>query len=154
MKKTFNSGVALLLSVATSVMAADAPSNFIGNWRVAGVAVSANGVQALGDNDPSLMGKRLTFTPQRLAWDQPTATNDACAEPTLDRLQAMPPAELQPQLRQLGMRHPVAYMLRCGSGTWGPGDQMTVYLGAAGAVAMPWYDGGVLKLVKLPPPKD
>lgn len=154
MKKIVNSGAAMLLCVATSVMSADMPSSFIGDWRVAGVAVSDNGVQALVDDDPSLMGKRLSFRSPRLTWDQPRVTNDICEGPSFTRLPTKPSAELKPQLRKLGMRQPVAYVLRCGSGKWGPESDMTVYLGAAGAIIMPWYDGGVLKLVQVNDPRD
>lgn len=148
MKKIMSSGMALLIGIATPAMAANVSSSFQGHWRVAAVAVSEAGVQAMGDNDPSLMGKRLTFSPQRLAWDQPTITNDVCVGPTFTRLPIMPPADLRAQLHKLGMRKPVAYAVRCRSGNWGPDGRTTVFLGAAGAVAMPWYDGGLLKLVR------
>lgn len=148
MMKSLGIGAAVLCAATTPVLAQSGPMGFTGHWRVAGVAVSDTGVQALSDNDPSLMGKRLTFTLQRLAWDRPTSTNDSCVGPIFTRLSRMPSADLQPELRKLGMREPVAYRLRCGSGSWGPGNGMVVYQGAAGAIAMPWYDGGVLKLVR------
>ncbi|TXC72754.1 hypothetical protein FSB78_04655 [Sphingomonas ginsenosidivorax] len=121
---------------------------FAGHWRVAGVAVSDTGVQALADNDPSLMGKRLTFSQARLAWDQPPATRDACVSPSFRRLATPAPAGLRPQLRKLGLPRPTAFAIRCRSGSWGPGDRPVVYRGAGGVLAMPWYDGGVLKLVR------
>lgn len=121
---------------------------FAGTWRVAGVAVPDAGVQALSDNDPSLMGKRLTFTPARLAWNQPPATGDVCTGPKFERTGTPPPPALRPQLRKLGMRAPVGYALHCRSGSWGPETVPLLYVGEAGAVAMPWYDGGMLKLVR------
>ncbi|WP_237481391.1 hypothetical protein [Lichenibacterium dinghuense] len=140
--------MAMLFAVAVPAIGADGSTAFTGHWQVAGVAVPDAGIQALTNNDPSLMGKRLTFTPQRLNWDQPTSTNDVCMGPTFTRLSTRPPVDLLPQLRKLGMRQPVAYTLRCRSGSWGPGDQTNVYLGAAGSIAMPWYDNGVLRLIR------
>ncbi|MCJ2019231.1 hypothetical protein MKK84_17590 [Methylobacterium sp. E-065] len=38
---------------------------------------SLTGIQALGDDDPILMGKRLTVTSTRLAWDRIRSTRSA-----------------------------------------------------------------------------
>lgn len=121
---------------------------FTGQWRVTGVAVSDNGVQALDENDPSLMGKQLTITRARLVWDQPTATRDSCLNPRFVRLRTPAPMALRPQLRKLGLPRPTSFSIRCGSGSWGPGGNALVFRGAGGVLAMPWYDGGLLRLAR------
>jgi hypothetical protein len=115
---------------------------------LAGVAVDDEGVQALSDNDPSLMGKRLTFSRTRLAWDQPQATHDACSDPQFVRVDKPAPAELRVQLRKLRMPRPTTFAIKCRSGSWGPDDNPVVFRGAGGVLAMTWYDGGMLKLVR------
>ncbi|MFC6792163.1 hypothetical protein ACFQE0_22835 [Methylobacterium komagatae] len=130
-------------------MAGDPISAFTGHWRVAKVAVPDIGVQALADNDPSLMGKRLTFTSTRLAWDRTPSTGDVCEAPDFQPLERLPP-DVQPELRKLGMRQPVAYAVHCQSGMWGPGRDPVIYRGAAGALALPWYDNAVMMLVREP----
>ena len=139
----------LMAAAAPSAMAEGPISAFIGHWRVVRVAVSDAGVQALADNDPSLMGKRLTFTARQLSWDRPPTTGDVCTGPSfrpLDRL----PRDVQPELRKLGMRQPVAYAVHCSAGDWGPGRDPVMYQGVAGALALPWYDGAVLMLARDP----
>jgi hypothetical protein len=126
----------------------NALSAFAGHWRVAGVAVSDYGVQALADNDPSLMGKRLTVSPAGLAWKRTPSTKDFCANPRFTRIRTAAPAELRPQLRKLGLPRPTAFAIHCASGSWGPDTRPVLYRGADDALAMPWYDGGVLKLTR------
>lgn len=141
---------AILILAAAGMLPATAGepmSAFTGHWRVARVAVSDEGVQALGDDDPSLMGKRLTFTTSQLAWDRTPTTGDVCIDPSFEPLGRRPP-DLQPALRKLGMRQPVAYAVRCRSGSWGPGPDPVLFRGVAGALALPWYDGAVLMLVR------
>ncbi|MGW5959072.1 hypothetical protein [Methylorubrum thiocyanatum] len=140
---------AAMVSGMVPAMAGNPISDFTSHWRVARVAVPDNGVQALVDDDPSLMGKRLTFTSTRLAWDRTPSTGDVCTGPSFEPLERVPP-DVQPELRKLGMRRPVAYAVRCQSGTWGPGRDHVIYRGAAGALAIPWYDGAVLMLVRAP----
>lgn len=137
----------LAVQAATAQSGADVTA-FAGHWQVAGVAVDDEGVQALSDNDPSLMGKRLTFSRTRLAWDQPQATHDACSNPQFVRVDKPAPAELRVQLRKLGMPRPTTFAIKCRSGSWGPGDNPVVFRGAGGVLALPWYDGGMLKLVR------
>ena len=137
----------LAVQAATAQSGADV-TRFAGHWQVAGVAVDDEGVQALSDNDPSLMGKRLTFSRTRLAWDQPQATHDACSNPQFVRVNKPAPAELRVQLRKLGMPRPTTFAIKCRSGSWGPGDNPVVFRGAGGVLALTWYDGGMLKLVR------
>ncbi len=141
---------AIALTSATPAVAqpADGSAAFAGHWRVAGVAVSDSGVQALTDNDPSLVGKGLTFNAKGLAWDQPSATRDSCLRPTFRRLATPAPAALRPQLRKLGLPRPTPFAIRCQSGSWGPRATPVIFRGAGGTLALPWYDGGVLKLVR------
>lgn len=123
-------------------------SAFAGHWRVSGVAVSDEGVQALADNDPGLMGKALTVSPARLAWNRTPVTKDVCVRPRFTRIQTPAPAELRPQLRKLGLPRPTAFALHCASGSWGPDVRPVFYRGAGNALAMLWYDGGLLKLTR------
>lgn len=149
-KKLRPAVTAMLVGMAAGMgpaMAGDPMGAFTGHWRIARVAVSDVGVQALGDDDPSLMGKRLTFTSTRLAWDRTPSTDDVCLNPDFQALERLPP-DMQPELRKLGMRRPVAYAVHCRTGTWGPGRDPVIYRGAAGALALPWYDGAVMMLVR------
>ena len=139
---------ASILAVAPAVaQSGTGTTAFVGHWRVAGVAVSSHGVQALADNDPSLMGKRLTFSTALLAWDQPPSTHDTCLDPQFTRLGTPVPTELRSQLRKLGLPRPTPFAIHCRSGYWGPAEHV-IFRGAGGALALPWYDGGVLKLVR------
>lgn len=142
------SAIAIASAPPAIAQPAGGAAAFAGHWRVAGVAVADDGVQALTDNDPSLVGKRLTFSPDRLAWDQPPATRDTCLRPTFRRLATSAPRALGPQLRKLGLPRPTPFAIRCQSGSWGPGATPVVFRGAGGTLALPWYDGGVLKLVR------
>ncbi len=126
-------------------------SALYGSWHVAGVAVSDSGVQALGDDDPSFMGRRLSFSHDQLAWKASTdSTEDVCKGPVFHELPAMTGAELEPQLHKLGIEKAVRYSVECKSGSWGPFDKETpaFFLAQDGALALSWYDGGLLKLVR------
>ncbi|KPW15617.1 hypothetical protein ACKUFS_02770 [Pseudomonas cannabina] len=126
-------------------------SAFYGNWRVAGVAVSDSGVQALEDNDPGFVGRRLSFNHDQLAWKtSASSTDDVCKGPVFHKLPAMTEAELEPQLHKLGMRKAERYGVECKSGRWGPFDKETptFFLAKDGSLALSWYDGGLLKLVR------
>ncbi|MCJ2074005.1 hypothetical protein MKK75_35335 [Methylobacterium sp. J-030] len=151
-EKLRSASAAMLVGMAAGMhpaIAGEPQSSFTGHWRVARVAVSDLGVQALVDDDPSLMGKRLTFTSARLAWDQTPSTGDVRAGPDFQPLERLP-SDAQPELRKLGMHRPVAYVVHCQTGTWGPGRDPVIYRGAAGALALPWYDGAVMMLVREP----
>jgi len=137
-----------LAATGVTAQTAGGAAAFAGQWRVTGVAVADSGVQALSDNDPSLMGKRLTFSRKRLTWNQPTATHDSCINPRFTRLGTPAPVDLRPQLRKLGLPRPTSFAIRCQSGSWGPSDTAIVFRGAGGTLALPWYDGGVLKLAR------
>lgn len=140
------------IGVSCAALATAQPTNatmaFAGHWQVTGVAVSDDGVQALSDNDPSLMGKKLAFSRLRLAWDQQTVTHDSCLNPRITRLATSAPAVLRSQLRKLGLPRPTSFSIRCLSGSWGPGGSAMIFRGAGGVLAMPWYDGGLLKLTR------
>lgn len=140
------------LAASCAAVSTAQPTNgkmaFAGHWRVTGVAVSDDGVQALSDNDPSIMSKKLTFSSARLAWDQPTVTHDSCLNPRFTRLGTPAPAKLRTQLRKLGLPRPTSFSIRCQSGSWGPGDSAMIFRGAGGVLALPWYDGGLLKLAR------
>ncbi|WP_054087251.1 MULTISPECIES: hypothetical protein [Pseudomonas syringae group] len=126
-------------------------SVFYGSWHVAGVAVSDSGVQALGDDDPSFMDRRLSFNHDQLAWKASAgSTEDMCKGPVFHKLPAMSGAELEPQLRKLGMEKAVRYGVECKSGSWGPlnKERPTFFLAQDGSLALSWYDGGLLKLVR------
>ncbi|MFK5595891.1 hypothetical protein ACFZ8E_02625 [Methylobacterium sp. HMF5984] len=143
---------ATLIAMAAAMppaMADESMSAITGHWHVAKVAVPDSGVQALVDNDPSLMGKRLTFTSAQLVWNQMPSTGDVCTSPSFEQLDQLS-QDVRPELRKLGMRQPVAYTLHCRSGGWGPSREPTIYQGAAGALALPWYDGTMLMLVRDP----
>ncbi|MDO7904667.1 hypothetical protein ACE1YR_22165 [Pseudomonas sp. K1(2024)] len=122
--------------------------SFDGHWSVAGVAVSDDGVQALVDNDPSLMNRTLTFSPELLKWDAQDGPDDACKDPSINALSSTPAANKLALLDKLGMSDTTAYSVRCETGSWGPvkGAGQIFYTTAAGDVALVWYDGALLKL--------
>lgn len=161
MKSRFTLALSALILLPLTGCAAQAPlqakhqpletSAFYGHWRVTGVAVSDSGIQALVDNDPSLMSRGLSFTHESLAWDaSANAAEDTCTGPVFKKLAALPGAEQQPQLHKLGIRKAVPYDVHCQSGSWGPvdGESPAFFLAPDGSLALLWYDGGMLKLVK------
>ncbi len=147
---------ALLMAACTSVPPTQSKPNpqgaspFYGHWQVAGVAVSNSGVQALTDNDPSLMGQRLSASEALLAWDQPVVTGDTCTKPRFTKTPALPSLEQQERLAKLGMQPAIAYAVACQSGDWGPEGKgsPTFFLSPRGDLGLSWYDGGMLKLTR------
>ncbi|MBA1189347.1 hypothetical protein G7Z99_09855 [Pseudomonas entomophila] len=130
--------------------AAQLISTFQGDWKVTGVAVSDTGVQALQDDDPTLMGKQASFTPEALTWVPADSAEDACKQPTFRKLTVAPDADVQARLDKLGLSRATPYSVRCGSGNWGPmgEEDPAFFVGADGALGLPWYDGGLLKLTR------
>ncbi|RMV69762.1 hypothetical protein ALP06_04765 [Pseudomonas coronafaciens pv. atropurpurea] len=155
---SFSSSLLIMLSLTGCAVNMDASKHdqsgenaLYGSWHVAGVAVSDSGVQALETDDPSLMGRRLSFSHDQLAWKAPTdSTEDVCRGPVFHKLPAMSGAELEPQLHKLGIEKAVLYGVECKSGSWGPFDKETpvFFMAQDGSLALSWYDGGMLKLVR------
>ncbi|KPW68747.1 hypothetical protein, partial [Pseudomonas cannabina] len=99
----------------------------------------------------TFMGRRLSFNHDQLAWKTSAdSTEDVCKGPVFHKLPAMSEAELEPQLRKLGMERAERYGVECKSGRWGPFDKETpaFFLAKNGSLALSWYDGGLLKLVR------
>ncbi|WP_342650471.1 hypothetical protein [Pseudomonas sp. REB1044] len=122
--------------------------SFDGRWSVAGVAVSDDGVQALVDNDPSLMNETLTFSAKLLKWDAPQGSGDTCSQPVINTISTAPDEDARALLDKLGLHDTTAYSVHCETGHWGPvqGASPTFYSNAAGDLALVWYDGALLKL--------
>ncbi|WP_407316034.1 hypothetical protein [Pseudomonas sp. nanlin1] len=147
---------ALLMAACSSAPSTPSKPNaqdaspFYGRWQVAGVAVSNSGIQALTDNDPSLMGQRLSVSEALLAWEQPVVTGDTCSKPRFIQTAALPSLEQQERLAKLGMQPAIAYAVACQSGDWGPEGQgsPTFFLTSRGELGLSWYDGGMLKLTR------
>lgn len=137
---------------ATSPAAPTARS-FHGHWQVAGVAVSDVGVQALAKDDPSYMGRRLTFTPDRLSWDRPRpiSTEVPCTTPRIMPAANASDAESRAIIRRLGAGATRSYSVACGTGSWGPvappAGAMLAF--RDGTVGLWWYDGGLLTLRRI-----
>ncbi|WP_231993955.1 MULTISPECIES: hypothetical protein [Pseudomonas syringae group] len=160
MKSRFSccSSFLIMLSLTGCAVNMDTPkrdqpgeSALYGSWHVAGVAVSDSGVQALEDNDPSFMGRRLSFNHDQLAWKASAgSTEDVCKGPVFHKLPTISGAELEPQLHKLGIEKAVPYGVECTSGSWGPLDKESpvFFLAQNGSLALSWYDGGMLKLVR------
>lgn len=154
----YSSSFLIILSLTGCAANMDAPkhdqpgeSALYGSWHVAGVAVSDSGVQALGGDDPSFMGRRLSFNHDQLAWKaSANSTEDVCKGPVFHKLPPISGAELEPQLHKLGIEKAVRYSVECKSGSWGPFDKETpaFFLAQDGSLALSWYDGGLLKLVR------
>ncbi|OCX18520.1 hypothetical protein [Pseudomonas graminis] len=155
---SFNSSFLIMLSLTGCAATMDAAKHdqlrenaLYGSWHVAGVAVSDSGVQALEDNDPSFMGRRLSFNHDQLAWKASAdSTEDVCNGPVFHKLPAMSGAELKPQLHKLGIEKAVPYGVECKTGSWGPLDKESpaFFLAQDGTLALSWYDGGLLKLIR------
>ncbi|RMT27411.1 hypothetical protein ALP50_05240 [Pseudomonas syringae pv. spinaceae] len=152
---SFSSSFLIMLSLTGCAANMDAPkhdqsgeSALYGSWHVTGVAISGSGVQALADDDPSFMGRHLSFNHDQLAWKASTdLTEDVCKAPIFHKLPAMSGTEPEPQLRKLGIEKAVRYSVECKSGSWGPFDKETpvFFLAKNGSLALSWYDGGLLK---------
>lgn len=153
---SFSAYFMIMLSLSGCAANMDAPkhnqsgeSALYGSWHVAGVAVSDLGVQAMVDDDPSFMGRRLSFDHDQLSWKVSKDLNeDVCKGPVFHKLPAMSGAETEPQLRKLGIGKAVRYSVECKSGSWGPFDKETpvFFLAQDGTLALSWYDGGLLRL--------
>ncbi|AMA46168.1 hypothetical protein ACI2KE_10805 [Pseudomonas monteilii] len=130
--------------------AAQLISTFQGDWKVTKVAVSDSGVQALQDDDPSLMGKHASFTPDALTWVPADSAEDACKQPTFRKLTVAPDQDIQGRLDKLGLSRATPYSVRCASGSWGPmgEEDPAFFVGADGSLGLAWYDGGLLKLTR------
>jgi hypothetical protein len=150
------------LTVAVGVAATTAPASsraappvktarhLYGHWQIVGVAVSDTGVQALASDDPSYMGRRLTFTAARLSWDTPKqgATEAPCDRPSITPTPRDNDPDARATVRKIGGPASRAFAVACAAGSWGPAQAPSPTLLAMpdGTVGMWWYDGGLLKL--------
>lgn len=160
MKSRFSLSSSFLILLSLTGCAADSDTQhpnqvgdgaIYGSWHVAGVAVSDSGVQALETDDPTLMGKPLNFNHDQLAWKaSASSTEDVCSRPVFHKLAATTEAESMLQLRKLGMEKAIPYGVECKSGSWGPLDETspTFFIAPDGSLALSWYDGGMLKLLR------
>lgn len=152
--------VALAIALGATAIAAPASSRaappaqtarqLYGHWQVVGVAVSDNGVQALSTNDPSYMGRRLTFTAAHLSWDKPKhgATEAPCNQPTIRPVPRDNDPDARATVRRIGGPALRAFAVSCIAGSWGPaeGTSPTLLAMPDGTIEMWWFDGGLLKL--------
>jgi hypothetical protein len=133
-----------------------------GRWRVTRLAVG-DGVQALAADDPAYVGQRLVLGTDRFAWATPRASgatlSDVCDGPALAPLPEPGAGAEQRQhataLARLGVTKADALAVECDRGTWGPEAAGGAILFPAGddRLAMSWYDGGMLLLVREPDPR-
>lgn len=138
-----SSVVLVATAVAAPSFAADFEySRLVGSWKVDGVAVPNEGVQALVDNDPQYMGAVVEFGASQIKWTKGTKakpvdpSDDCAASPTLKPWKADPDAADEVPIEG-------GFIVMCGSDEWGtvvPVDEKTVKLY--------WYDNGVLKLAR------
>lgn len=172
MKRPVNVGLSLAFSsvaAAVSLIASAAAagsgapdaqidfSRLAGRWTVVGVA-PGSGIGAYVKNDAAYVGRVLIVSADRLGWAEPDARgatfSDLCEGPVTQPLfgQAANAYRKQfgTQLAALGMTANGPHGIECMDGNWGPeaAGGSTVYLGRDGALAMSWYDGIVLKLVR------
>jgi hypothetical protein len=132
-----------------------------GKWKVTGVR-TGGGIQALTDDDGAYMGRIVMIRPKVLVWVSPSdaianaSVKDRCDGPKLYRMTGRKGEDAAKEygvaLRKLHATTQTPYGVRCsGGGTWGPdalhGAQF--YPAPGGALAMTWYDGGVLRLERL-----
>jgi len=148
--------LAVLMTTATIANAAPSqrvpkpPSaqTLYGHWRIVGVTVPRDGVQALATDDPNYVGQRLTFTLTRLSWDRPNPSygGTPCVAPVIRpaRLGRAPDERLG-DLRGKIVR---SFSVGCAAGAWGPvrppaPEIMTL---RDGTIALWWFDGALLTL--------
>ncbi|PRH89633.1 hypothetical protein C5L14_03475 [Labrys okinawensis] len=118
-------------------------SSLIGRWKVQGVKVAGNGVQALVNNDPQYMGAVVEFDAGKIIWVQGTKAKPI--DPNTDNCNAAP--KLTPADRNdpdAGYKVKGGYNILCGSQGWGPGA--VVLPVQPDVVSLYWYDNGILSL--------
>lgn len=130
-----------------------------GTWKVAAVA-TGDGVQALVPDDPAYMGREVTISGDRLAWVDAAKAgaatlDDVCDLPVTARQTGTAATnydtQFAPQLKKLSIARPDPHAVECDRGNWGPEAAGGAILFPAGkdALAMSWYDGAVLKLIRV-----
>lgn len=146
-------GATAMAAPATSRQASSSVSMLYGHWQVTGVAVSDIGVQALARNDPAYMGRRLSFTHDRLAWDKPKAisTEAPCIAPTIRPTAPDGDPEARALVRRIGGPATRTFSVSCRNSPWGPAAPPAPMILALrdGTIGLWWFDGGLLKLRRL-----
>lgn len=132
---------------------------FVGKWKITGVYVKPDGVQAFVQNDKTIVGSIFTVAVTEIKWATLASTDftsdDVCKQPSagqvppiVERAQgsaltaALKFFAVSPKLR--GQLH----RFGCASGgTWGPGEASaaTLFIPVGGrAMVLKWYDGVIL----------
>lgn len=131
-----------------------------GRWKVVGLA-PGSGVGAFVKDDTAYVGRVLIVSADRLGWTEPRAKgatlSDVCeglvTQPLFGQAANAYRKQFGAQLAALGMTAKGPHAIECMAGNWGPeaAGGATVYLDRKGTLAMSWYDGVVLKLVRTKP---
>lgn len=130
-----------------------------GAWRVAGVAVMPTDVQALGPDDPSLMGARVLVSADAITWlGRPGDPDDGdrCEGPVTQRLTGASRARLLDRMAsslidlgldpaELSDPHAVECLSNGALGPQAAGGALLL-IDPEGHLVMSWYDGAVLLL--------
>ena len=119
-----------------------------GRWRIIGVAVPRDGVQALATNDPNYVGQRLTFTHARLSWDTPNPSygGTPCVAPAIRPVR--PGRGGDERIAKIRGQIVGAFAVGCKGGAWGPAAPPAPEIMALrdGTIALWWFDGALLTL--------
>jgi hypothetical protein len=122
----------------------------VGTWQVVGVQVAGGPIQALVNDDPTYMGRRLTISASRIAWAaKGSARGESCDTPSVQALGSSLDNALgdtPPQDMAAALRATPAYTVACQEKDWGPSSGAVLAYPAEGELVLSWYDNAVLRL--------
>jgi hypothetical protein len=132
---------------------------FAGNWKVARVHVSPQGVQAFVEDDKAIVGSIFAVTASEIKWTNKASSgftsDDVCKQPSADPQPAIVEKEeggaltaaLKPFAVSPSARGPIHRFGCVGGGTWGPGESGAASLFipvGTHQMILQWYDGATL----------
>lgn len=130
------------------------PASLHGDWSVVRQTVIGNGVQAYGDDDPELIGKRMRLTSDGAAWDGTAPPlSGRCADAYFDSEAPRTTAasELAEPLRRAGASsaglRDLRFLCMGEASDWGPAsEELSLLLLGDGRLALRWFDSLLLVL--------
>ncbi|USW03716.1 hypothetical protein ACTACV_27335 [Pseudomonas syringae] len=149
--------IAATVSLSATAYAGNTPpvasaSQLEGRWEVISATVGNGRIQSLSNDDPSLMGKRLSITATRLFWDHvQNATDAPCEKPSIKPTRRDNDADARATVRKAGGPALSAFSVACESGSWGPNKapSPTILAMPDGSIAIWWFDNGLLRLRRI-----
>lgn len=135
------------------------PAALQGEWRVVAQTVSGDGVQAYSDNDPALIGARLSISDNGASWaGTASPLTGACEEAYFDgetggaALAAARDGHAA-SFRRVGVAvdgmRDLHFLCTGERSNWGPsGEELRVMLLGDGRLVVPWFDNLLLILAR------